>query len=86
MIFFNTPPPGAVIGFITWLRSRAATLVEFPAYQNDLSEVRGVLTKAGFDSDSISVRSMLDDIQRGENNRADVPWLVWRDGPPDRLQ
>jgi hypothetical protein len=63
--------------------SRAATLVEFPAYRNDLAEVRAVLKAAGFAPGSVSVRKMLDDIQT--NGRADVPWLVWQDAVPERV-
>ena len=59
--------------------SKAATLVEFPAYQNDLPEVRSKLEAAGFGPGCISTRSMLDDIQSAGQDRADVPWLVWQD-------
>ena len=41
----------------------ASTIVEFPAYAGGLTQVRDALAAAGFDPDSLRVRSMLDQIQ-----------------------
>ena len=43
--------------------SGAGTIVEFPAYAGGLTQVRDALAAAGFDPDSLRVRSMLDQIQ-----------------------
>lgn len=59
--------------------SKAATLVEFPAYRDGLMEVRNVLMRHGLDPDAIQVRNMLFEIQDGPK-RNDVPWLVWSPG------
>jgi hypothetical protein len=45
--------------------SEAATLVEFPAYQCHLDEVRTALSAYGFDQESMLVVDMLDEIQSG---------------------
>ena len=44
-------------------KSEATTLVEFPACETRLSEVRSALEGLGFDSAAMLVVSMLDDIQ-----------------------
>jgi len=59
--------------------SRAATLVEFPAYRADLEEVRAMLDRNRVVTESVVERSVLDDIQSGGAGRGDVPWLVWQD-------
>ena len=40
------------------------TLVVFPAYENHLSEVRGVLERFGFDPQSLRVTSMMEAIHQ----------------------
>jgi len=42
--------------------TQATTLVEFPAYEAQLTEVRGALAAFGFDPDSLQVTGMLDEI------------------------
>ena len=42
----------------------AATIVEFPAYSGGLPQLRDALSGSGFDPGTISVRGMLEDIQR----------------------
>jgi hypothetical protein len=59
--------------------SHAVTLVEFPAYENDIAEVKAIVGQSGFALENIHVRRMLDDIQSGGIERADVPWLVWQE-------
>ena len=58
--------------------SRAATMVEFPAYRNDLEQVRQSVAAAGLDASSVGVRSMLENIQSAASGCADVPWLIWQ--------
>jgi hypothetical protein len=43
--------------------TEATTLVEFPAFEAHLDEVRGALDAFGFDPDSLHVTGMLDEIQ-----------------------
>jgi hypothetical protein len=45
--------------------SEDVTLVEFPAYEKRLEEVRGALAAYGFDPESARVASMLDEIHAG---------------------
>jgi hypothetical protein len=45
--------------------SEDVTLVEFPAYEKRLGEVRGALAAYGFDPESAHVASMLDEIHAG---------------------
>ncbi|MBI4874953.1 MAG: hypothetical protein HY822_10015 [Acidobacteria bacterium] len=42
---------------------RSRTIVEFPAYETRLAEVRETLRRHGFDPDSARVASMLEEIQ-----------------------
>jgi len=44
--------------------TRTATLVEFPAYEGRLDEVRNALHSCGFDPASVCSTSMLDEIHR----------------------
>jgi hypothetical protein len=44
--------------------TQTATLVEFPAYEGRLDEVRNALNSHGFDPASIHATSMLDEIHR----------------------
>jgi hypothetical protein len=59
--------------------ARAVTVVEFPAYENHLAEVKTILEKGDFPPDTVHLCRMLDDIQSGSPERADVPWLVWQE-------
>ncbi len=59
--------------------SSAATLVEFPAYRNDLEQVRDLLESSGVNAYNFSVRGMMENIQANSGLRDDVPWLVWQD-------
>jgi hypothetical protein len=43
--------------------SQATTLVEFPAYENQLEEVAAAVAAFGFDPACLHVRGMLDEIQ-----------------------
>lgn len=43
---------------------RLQTVVEFPAYENRLEELRATLSRHGFDPNSARVVSMLEEIQR----------------------
>jgi hypothetical protein len=45
--------------------TEATTLVEFPAYDVQLDEVRGALARFGFDPRSLYVTGMLDEIHDG---------------------
>jgi hypothetical protein len=65
--------------------SSAATLVEFPAYRNDLEQVRNLLESSGVNAYNFSVRSMMENIQANGRLRDDVPWLVWQDVPPPQV-
>ena len=44
--------------------TQTATLVEFPAYEGRLDEVRNALNSYGFEPASVHATSMLDEIQR----------------------
>jgi len=44
--------------------TRSATLVEFPAYEGRLDEVRNALSSCGFEPASVHSTSMLDEIHR----------------------
>jgi len=48
---------------------RSTTLVEFPAYERRLAEVRAALEKHGFDPARVQVIGMLDAIQSGSVRR-----------------
>jgi hypothetical protein len=65
--------------------SSAATLVEFPAYRNDLEQVRNLLESSGVNAYNFSVRGMMENIQANGRLRDDVPWLVWQDVPPPQV-
>lgn len=43
---------------------RLPTIVEFPAYENRLGEIRATLSRHGFDPGAARVVSMLEEIQR----------------------
>ena len=45
-------------------QTRTATLVEFPAYEGRLEEVRNTLSSHGFEPASVHATSMLDEIHR----------------------
>ena len=47
--------------------TEAATLVEFPAYEAHLGEVRAALEAYGFEAGSMLVVAMLDEIQSGSH-------------------
>ena len=47
--------------------SKPATLVEFPAYEGRLDEVRAALRASGFPSDCLHAVSMLDEIQTDQH-------------------
>jgi hypothetical protein len=49
--------------------THAETMVEFPAYEKRLPEIRGLLETCGFAPESVTATSMLDSI-RGEQSRA----------------
>ena len=42
-----------------------AAVVEFPAYENRLPEIRGILGTCGFPAKSVMARAMLDSIRHG---------------------
>ena len=44
---------------------RLLTMVEFPAYENRLEEIREALRRHGFDPGAARVMNMLEEIQRG---------------------
>jgi hypothetical protein len=50
-----------------------ATLVEFPAYDSRLEEVRRALAVSGFDPASVHISGMLDEIQAGRLNEVPPP-------------
>jgi len=50
--------------------TEATTLVEFPAYEAQLSEVRATLSAYNFDPRSLQVTGMLDDIHAGSTEEA----------------
>jgi hypothetical protein len=54
-----------VYHFADHQESESVTLVEFPAYAEQLAEVRTVLHGADFDPASIQVTAMLDEIHTG---------------------
>jgi hypothetical protein len=43
-----------------------ATLVEFPAYEKRLPEIRGLLETCGFPAKSVTATAMLDSIRSGQ--------------------
>ena len=50
-----------------------ATLVEFPAYDSRLEEVRRALAASGFDPGSVHVSGMLNEIQAGRADEVPPP-------------
>ena len=61
--------------------SAALTLVEFPAYEANLADVRRAVEAYGFDATCLHVRAMLEDIQLAEQPEpapAGAPYLTRR--------
>ena len=48
----------------------AATMVEFPAYEKRLPEIRSLLETCGFPAKSVTATAMLDSIHRGQSRTA----------------
>jgi hypothetical protein len=59
-IYHETFPTGA-----SGRRAEAETLVEFPAYEMHLGEIRQAFSKAGFDPRSVRAAGMLEEIHAG---------------------
>jgi hypothetical protein len=57
--------------------SEALTLVEFPAYEANLAEVRRAVKAYGFDPACLHVRAMLEDIQTVEQAEAAPPGAAY---------
>ncbi|HLK46563.1 MAG TPA: hypothetical protein VKT49_00430 [Bryobacteraceae bacterium] len=51
-------------------RAEPATLVEFPAYADQVRKMRSVLEASGFTGEAVSVASMLEDMHGGERVEA----------------
>ena len=58
--------------------TEATTLVEFPAYDVQLDDVRGALSAYGFDPRTLQVTGMLDDIHAGSPEEPAPAGARWR--------
>jgi hypothetical protein len=54
------------------------TLVEFPAYQNHLAQIRGVLEACAFPPNAVQATAMLEDMRAGERPQAAPPGSAHR--------
>jgi hypothetical protein len=52
--------------------TQPATMVEFPAYEKRLPEIRGMLETCGFPAKSVGAKAMLDSIRGGHTAAAVV--------------